>query len=305
MKIDRRGFLKLAGMAGAAAVVGVPSAARAQQEGAAASVEANGLLVDTTLCVGCRGCEVACSEQNELPAPESCGDRAIFDHQRTTSPTSFTVVNRATAPGKDGVARYSKTQCMHCLEPACASACLARALDKTPQGPVVYHPERCLGCRYCMVACPFEIPRFEYEKAAPVISKCQFCASRQKEGKGPACAEACSTGALSFGKRADLLETAKTRIYQNPDKYVHHVFGEHEVGGTSVMYLADVAFEKLGLRGDLGYKGYPEYTQGALGIVPFVMTLWPPLLMGLYTFAKGRDEKPGAPTTEGGEVKHG
>ncbi|MBI5548326.1 MAG: 4Fe-4S dicluster domain-containing protein [Deltaproteobacteria bacterium] len=284
MKMSRRGFLKMVGLGGAAAVAAAPGKARAS-----AREEAVGLLVDTTLCVGCRGCEVACSEQHGTEI-EGCGDKAVFEQRRVTTPGTLTVVNRLDAPGKDGSPRYAKSQCMHCVEPACASACLARALDKTPEGPVVYHQERCLGCRYCMIACPFEIPRFEYDKAAPAIRKCELCAQR-KDGKGPACAEACPSGALMAGSRAELLEIATARVWQNPDKYVHHVYGEHEVGGTSVLYLADVAFEKLGLRTDLGSRGYPELTQGALGVVPFVMTLWPPLLMGLYTFAKAREER--------------
>ena len=289
MKISRRGLLKLAGVAGSAAVAGSSRPAHAARgEG----LEESALLIDTTRCVGCRGCEVACSEVNALPPPERCGDKAVFDRKRVSDTEHFTLVNRWTDPGDPQKSRFVKTQCMHCVEPACASACLARALDKTPEGPVVYHPERCLGCRYCMVACPFEVPRFEYDKAAPVIRKCQFCFERQKQGKQPACSSVCPSGALEFGKRGELLEAARARVYQNPDKYLPHVYGEHEVGGTNVLYLADMRFKDLGLREDLGDKGYPEYTKGALGVVPFVMTLWPPLLMGLYTFARSRNAEP-------------
>jgi len=295
MKVSRRGFLKLAGVAGATAVVGAPSAANASS---GTGVEPCGLLIDTTKCVGCRGCEVACSEQNGLPAPAET-TATTFDSKRGPTTEAYTAVTRSAEKGKDGGARFGKLQCMHCVEPACASACLARALDKTPEGPVVYHANRCLGCRYCMVACPFEIPRFEYDKSVPVIQKCQACYTR---AEGPACVSACPSGALKFGKRADLLEEAKGRIYQNPDSYTHHVYGEHEVGGTSVLYLADVSFESFGLRKDLGNIGYPEFTKGALGIVPFVMTLWPPLLMGIYTFAKGREEK--LATANASEAKH-
>ncbi|HEY3446695.1 MAG TPA: 4Fe-4S dicluster domain-containing protein [Myxococcales bacterium] len=300
MTISRRGFLQLAGLTGAAAAVGSPGTALASTAG---GVEPFGLLIDTTKCVGCRGCEIACSEQNGTKL-EAAGDRSIFDHKRKTTTDQYMTVNRADAPGRDGQPRYVKTQCMHCLEPACASACLARALDKTPEGPVVYHPERCLGCRYCMMACPFELPRFEYDKAIPVIRKCQACHDRPG---GPACAEACPSGTLQYGKRAELIEIAKERIYQNPDKYLHHVYGEHEAGGTSVLYLADVAFEKLGLKSPekLGDRGYPELTSGVLGVLPFVMTLWPPLLMGIYTFAKEREEKVAAEKgADSREAKH-
>ncbi len=179
---------------------------------------------------------------------------------------------------------------MHCLDPACASACLAKALEKTPAGPVVYHPERCLGCRYCMVACQFDVPKFEFDSPAPYISKCSFCAERQAQGLLPACASVCPTGALQFGHRADLLEEARTRIYQNPDKYVHHVYGETEAGGTNWLYITDVPFDKLGFRTDLGPTSPPELTRTALAAVPFVLTLWPPLLMGLYTFSRQRSQ---------------
>lgn len=236
MNITRRDFLKVAGAAAALA----PGAARASQSASGAK----GLLIDTTRCAGCRGCEAACSEANGLPAPERAGDRAVFDARRATSPDAFTVVNRVERQGDAQKSRYAKTACMHCLEPACASACPARALDKTPEGPVVYHKERCLGCRYCMMACPFEIPRFEYASTTPRIRKCELCAERQKQGKVPACAAACPTGAIEFGEREELLEVAKKRVWGEPDRYVHHIYGEREVGGTSVLYLADVAFEK-------------------------------------------------------------
>ncbi len=293
MKVSRRGFLKLVGVATATAAV--PSSALASGD----SSKASGMLVDTTRCVGCRGCEVACSERNGLAHPERAGDPTVFDARRTPGTESYTVVNRSTERAKDGSPRFAKLSCMHCVEPACASACLARALDKTPEGPVVYHADRCLGCRYCMMACPFEIPRFEYEKSVPTIRKCHLCWG---QADGPACAGVCPSGALKFGKREDLLDEAKQRVYQSPDRYVRHVYGEHEVGGTSVLYLSDVPFESLGLKQGLGTVGYPEFTKGALGIVPFVMTLWPPLLMGLYTFARSRGTQPAtAPVgSEGG-----
>jgi formate dehydrogenase iron-sulfur subunit len=198
------------------------------------------------------------------------------------------VVNRAKGP--IGVEeRYAKKQCMHCVAPACASACPVKAIQKQPTGPVVYDPGKCMGCRYCMVSCPFEIPKYEYEALAPRVRKCTFCAERQAVGLAPACTSVCPSGALTFGKRIDLLELAKTRIYQNPGKYVHHVYGEHEAGGTSWMYLSEVPFERLALPEDVLREPYPELVKGALGAPPFVMTLWPPLLMGLYTFSRRRE----------------
>ncbi len=285
MDLDRRTFLKVAGVAGATLL---PASARAATT-VGADANAMGVLVDTTLCIGCRGCEAACSEANGLPEPDRPGEDAVFDARRTTGTSVFTVVNRGGRPGADGSTRFAKTQCLHCVDPACASACPVRALEKTAAGPVVYHRNRCMGCRYCMVSCPFGVPKYEYEKAIPYVRKCTFCAERQAEGKLPACAEVCPSGALLFGKREELLETARRRIYQNPGAYVHEIYGEQEAGGTSWLYISDVPFESLGLEA-VRTSPYPELTKGALGAVPFVMTLWPPLLMGLYTFAKGRQK---------------
>jgi len=297
----RRTFLKVVGAAGAGSLV----AGGAEAAGRAAPPGSRAVLVDTTLCLGCRACEAACSEANGLPEPVMAGEDAVFATRRDTAPSVFTVVNRATSPGRDGGERYAKTQCMHCVEPACASACPVRALEKEPAGPVVYHPERCIGCRYCMVSCPFGVPKYEYDQAVPYVRKCSFCAERQARGEPPACTEACPAGALLFGARDELLETARTRIYQNPDRYVHHVYGEHEAGGTSWLYITDVPFEAIGLPEGVRTESYPALTGGALAAVPFVMTLWPPLLMGLYTFSRARQEPEAVRPPEAGAAADG
>jgi Fe-S-cluster-containing dehydrogenase component len=285
MKLSRRTFFKV-NAAGAAALAVAPSTASAAT--AAVNPHARGVLVDATRCVGCRACEAACSEANHNAEPVALGDDRVFETRRDTDQRTFTVVNRFASSAPDGGApvRFVKKQCMHCLQPACASACPARALEKTADGPVVYDGSRCLGCRYCMMACPFDGPKFEYDKNVPYVKKCTFCAERQAEGLPPACAEVCPSGALTFGTRAELLEEAKTRIYQNPDRYVHHVYGEHEAGGTSWLYITDVSFEKLGFAQGLMTSPYPDLTKTALAAVPVVLTLWPPLLMGLYTFSR-------------------
>jgi len=282
MNITRRGFLKVAGFT-AGVGLSAGSTARAATED---SDTLPGVLVDTTRCVGCRACEAACAEANDLPAPPD--GEEVMKSRRDTSQTAFTVVNRTDAPG--GGDRFGKKQCMHCVAPACASACPVRALNKLPTGPVTYDASKCMGCRYCMVACPFDIPKYEYEALAPRVRKCTFCAPRQAKGLPPACAEVCPSGALTFGKRHELLEEAKRRIYAAPEKFVHKVYGEHEAGGTSFLYISDVPFEKLGLQGGVPEKPYPELVAGALGAPPLVMTLWPPLLMGLYAFSKRREE---------------
>jgi formate dehydrogenase iron-sulfur subunit len=296
MQIGRRGFFKVAAIGAGVAGAGTARAATAVPAG---SEESPGVLVDTTLCVGCRACEAACSEANKNPAPPE-GD-AVFEQKRETTEKAFTVVNKI----PDVPNRYAKRQCMHCLAPACASACPVRAMDKKPEGPVTYDPTNCLGCRYCMVACPFDIPKYEYDSAAPRVRKCEFCAPRQAKGLKPACAEVCPSGALTFGSRGELLELAKTRIYTNPDRYVHHVYGEHEAGGTSWLYIGDFELEKLALRTGTPDKEVPELVAGALGAPPFVMTLWPPLLMGIYAFSKRRENGNGEHAVEKKEDHHG
>jgi Fe-S-cluster-containing dehydrogenase component len=298
MNLNRRNLLKIAGAAGAGAALTGGALASATTRRAAKN--AVGVLVDTTRCVGCRACEAACSEANALAAPEKPGDDAVFAARRRTGPTSFTVVNKSAAKSPAGEERYAKTQCMHCVTPACASGCVVKALEKTASGPVVYHADRCLGCRYCMIACPFGVPKYEYTKAAPLVRKCTFCAARQEQGLPPACTDACPSGALTFGRRADLLEEARTRIYQNPAKYVHEIYGEDEAGGTSWLYISDVSSASLTLPQDVVKKSYPEMADGALSAVPFIVTLWPPLLMGLYTFSKRRDDVAGRENTSKG-----
>ena len=289
MTLSRRTFFKINAV-GAAALAGAARPAEASAR--MASHDGPAMLVDTTRCIGCRGCETACAEANGNRALELPGDDAIFDRHRATDPYHYTVVNRyAAALSAPGGERFIKTQCMHCVEPACASACPAKALEKTAAGPVVYHGERCLGCRYCMMACPFDIPKFEYSKPIAYIKKCSFCAERQSRGLLPACAEVCPSGALQFGRRETLLEEARKRIYDRPNDYVHHIYGEAEAGGTSWLYLSDTPFERLGLKTDLSTTPYPALTDTALSAVPVVMTLWPPLLMGLYTFARERKEE--------------
>jgi Fe-S-cluster-containing dehydrogenase component len=281
MKLGRRTFLQIAGATGTAALVTLPGRARAAGSATTPGEDERSVLVDTTKCVGCRGCEAACAEANDLPDPPTDGE--AFAAMRPTGPEVFTVVNRAEKP--DGTMRYVKRQCMHCVEPACASACPVRALDKLATGPVAYDGSKCMGCRYCMVACPFSVPKYQYAKAIPMVRKCTFCAGRQAEGKLPACIGVCPSGALEYGTRGELVKEARRRVYGNPDKYTQHIYGEHEAGGTNWMYITDVPFEKLGFEVAVNDNSYPKLVKGALGVPPVVMTLWPPLLMGLWAFS--------------------
>ncbi|MBW2092459.1 MAG: 4Fe-4S dicluster domain-containing protein [Deltaproteobacteria bacterium] len=252
MQIDRRHFFGLAGAAAGSALLSVPKRPKASPP--PVSQETLGCLVDTTLCIGCRKCEQACKERHSLPEPDkSFEDLTVFEAQRRPDAGSYTVVNRY-APGRfisgdyNKSATYVKFQCMHCVDPACVSACLVGALTKRPEGPVIYDASKCIGCRYCMVACPFQIPAFEFHVAlTPEIKKCTFCFEYIKKGELPACARICPTQAMTFGKRADLLKAAEWKIKSNPGKYVDHIYGEHEVGGTSWMYIAAKPFAEIGL----------------------------------------------------------
>ena len=219
--------------------------------------------------------------------PEPDLDAIDGDKIRNTSTEQWTLINRFEVDDEE---IFVKKQCMHCNQPACAAACPTKALYKTEEGPVIWREDKCMGCRFCMISCPFEIPKFEYDKAVPKIQKCRMCFEKLQEGEQPACVEECPEEALMFGTRRELIEEANTRIYNNTDDYVHQIYGEHEVGGTGYMYLSPVPFEKLGFRTDLGTKSYPEYTKNFLYSVPLVLTLWPPLLLALNKATKRDDE---------------
>lgn len=294
MQLTRRTFLQ---GATACAVAPATAAGSGSGSGPGSDNERHAVLVDSTLCVGCRSCEAACAEANALPDPlaeEPVATPGPAASMATTT-SRFTVVHTAAA---GEIERFVKMQCMHCVDPACASACPTRALEKTPGGPVVYHASRCLGCRYCMVSCPFGVPRYEYESLAPRVRKCTFCAERQSRGEPPACVAACPTGALTYGKRNDLLQTARERVHAPGSTYVGHVFGENEVGGTSWLYVTDIPLDKLGLPDNLGARAHSSLTGTALGAVPAILILWPALLLGIYNIANRRPEA--SPGYEGG-----
>jgi formate dehydrogenase iron-sulfur subunit len=279
--MDRRRFLQTmgAGILGAAGIIS--TAGRIGAEPFGEHTEFMGVLVDTTRCIGCRSCEEACAEAHNLPVLD-IGDESVFDKKRDTSVTQWTVVNRYNT--KRGEV-FVKRQCMHCCQPGCVAACLVKAMKKREEGPVTWDTN-CMGCRYCMVSCPFDIPKFEYNNWNPKIQKCNLCWERLKEGELPACVEACPQEALIFGPRRELLEEAKTRIYQKPQEYVHHIYGEYEVGGTDWLYLSAVPFEQIGFKTDLGSTAYPEFTTGFLYAVPIVLLLWPAFLTGVSYITK-------------------
>jgi len=272
--IRRREFLKTAGVLCGSALL--PASASATPS-PSSDVEFDAVLVDILKCTGCRKCEEACADANHLPRPD-INDKSVFEQRRTTGTDSWTVVNRF--PSRNGYL-YVKSQCMHCNQPACASACLVSAMKKTPEGPVIWRGSKCMGCRFCMVSCPFDVPKFEYDSPVPKIQKCIFCRERLQKGQLPACVEGCPVEALVFGKRRDLIELARARIYQNPGSYVPQIYGEHEVGGTSWLYISPVPFEELGFRTQLGNTPFPEYSKDFLYAVPVILTLWPAFLLGV------------------------
>jgi len=284
MKTTRRNFLQITGAAAGASILLGP------ENAFATAVKKNtsnqyAMLQDTTRCIGCQACELACNEKNSFPTPEKA---PAADKQRSTDTDALAVVN-AHETSKGIV--FAKTQCMHCDQPACVSACLVNAMYKTKEGPVIWREDKCMGCRYCMIACPFDIPKFEYGSLNPRINKCIMCFDRLGEGMIPACAEACPQEAILFGRREEVLDIARKRIADNPSRYVRHIYGEHEVGGTNVLYLAGVPFEELGFRTDLGTTPYPEYTKTFLYSVPLALLLAPAFMLGLRQATKGKNDK--------------
>lgn len=284
--MDRRNFLKIIGSGVAGAVTGnLLRPGRASASEGRSGKEFYGILVDTTRCIGCRRCEKACAEVNALPVPDisESKNEALLKNIRKTSDTQYTVINSyKTEKGTIFVPK----RCMHCNQPGCAAACLVKAMRKRQTGQVTWD-SNCIGCRLCMISCPFDIPKFEYSKAMPRIQKCNLCYDRYNNGALPGCVEVCPTQALMFGSRRQILEEGKRRIAANPDKYVEHIYGEYEVGGTSHLYLSSVPFEQIGFRKDLGTRPYPEYSTGFLYAVPFIFVLWPIAMLGINRATKG------------------
>jgi Fe-S-cluster-containing dehydrogenase component len=284
--ISRRGFL--GGVAaGAVTLLGSrPGSAHEHFPGYPGRL---GLLHDTTLCVGCRSCEIACSKENQLPPPPPASTAGVLDRPRRTTDRLLTVVNRY-QPGT-GRAVFRKQQCMHCNEPCCASVCFVRAFTKTPEGPVLYDPDVCVGCRYCVMACPYNALAYEYdEPAAPRVMRCTMCYPRIKQGLPPACAAACPTGAITFGRREELLVGARERMRKQPSRYIDQIFGEKEFGGTSWLVLAGVPFHQLGLPRQPGTEPLPALTSGFLSVVPLVLAIYPGLLLGIYSFTRRKEK---------------
>lgn len=295
-EISRRRFLA-ASVAGCAATT-LAGPRKALASGSFSGYpDGMGVLVDMTRCIGCRSCEAACNKEQQLADPERpFDDMSVFDEafhggtqKRRTDENAYTVVNRYNPESTAPV--YRKVQCNHCSEPACLSSCFVNAYTKTKEGAVIYNSKVCVGCRTCMVACPFSIPAYSYSSAIdPVIKKCIFChETRLKKGLPPACVDICPQEALTFGKRNDLIKIGHQRIQTHPGRYVDRIYGEKELGGTSWMYLSPVPFDEVGFDPNPGNEPIISQVKDFLSTVPMVLAIWPAMFTGFHLLAKKQD----------------
>lgn len=233
------------------------------------------ILTDVTMCIGCEECVKACKQTNETGEDQPWRWQKKIDDLSATRWT--TIIQR---PNR----HYVRKQCRHCVEPACASVCPVGAMHKTEEGPVVYNSKICMGCRYCMMACPYGIPRYTWASAVPYVRKCVMCYHKIKSGEleQPACTKACPQKATIYGERQELIQLARQRIEEKPSLYVNKVFGEHEVGGSSVLYLSDIDLDFLGWKKDLGDEPLPMKTWVVLNKVPGIFVGVGAAMFGIY-----------------------
>lgn len=303
--IDRREFLKGCLACGVtAASIGVVSKNALAAGSFEGYPDAMGVLVDLTRCVGCRSCEAACNDEQKLPEPDMpFDDKSVFKEQRRTTDKAYTVVNKYEVADKDTL--FRKMQCNHCNEPACLTSCFVNAYTKTKEGAVIYNSKVCVGCRNCMIACPFNIPAYSYSSPTnPLIKKCIFCYdTRVKNGRPPACVEICPQQVMTFGHRNDLIKMGHERIKSDPAKYVDKIYGEKEVGGTSWMYLNSVDFDKVGLDNHMQNEPIISNVKDFLGMVPMVLSIWPALFTGIHLLATKNKGEHGDHDHEEGDEK--
>jgi formate dehydrogenase iron-sulfur subunit len=224
------------------------------------------ILTDLTRCIGCGACTLKCKETNGL---------------RYSEVDNLDAYTWCSISKQKGL--FVKRQCMHCEEPTCASVCPVGALHKTDLGPVVYDVDKCFGCRYCVMACPFKIPKYQWDTPLPRVGKCVMCyEKRLKEHRQPACTEVCPAGASMFGERDELIAKARDRIKSNPGRYVQEIYGEHTAGGTHVMYISSIPFDQLGFPGDVLNTAYPALTWQVLSKIPHIVSIGGLSLLTVY-----------------------
>lgn len=240
-----------------------------------------GILVDVTKCIGCEKCVAACTKRNGLDPWQADRDRAVTSDGLSE--------HRLCTVLKVGDGRFARKSCMHCLEPSCVSACLVGALKKSPAGPVLYDRSKCIGCRYCMLACPFHVPRYEWDETIPYMIKCDMCADRLSRHQPPACVAACPQKALTFGDRDQLLRQAHASIHKDAARYLGHVWGEKEFGGTSVLYISDVDLAALGWPAGPA-ASIPSLTVPLIHKTPFIGLGVAASLLGLRWIVQRREE---------------
>jgi len=329
MSMNRREFLKTAAAGGGMLLASqaMPVSAVMPKE---LPPEAVGILYDATLCIGCKSCMVNCKTYNSVPKGALYSENMknppydfslpeqIWDDPHDLSGRSLNIIKvykSGAAVNKDTVENgysFVKQHCLHCISPACVSACPVAALRKDPKNGVVFYEEsRCIGCRYCQLACPFRVPRYEFYKASPQVRKCQLCYHRFAEGKYSACCEFCPTGASIFGRVLDLRKEAENRLTLKPgdtydfpvqtvgakeksrrtvSKYVNHIYGMKEAGGTQYMLLAGVPFELLGFDKSISDQALPDLTWAYISKIPAVIAT---VLIGgaaTYAITKGRNK---------------
>ncbi len=314
MRISRRSLLKGVAAAGATALAGDTDAREAVRPG----LDAVGMLFDSTLCVGCRACQTACKVANGLPPDTVAAGGGVYDAPVDLNSTTKNVIKAFPAAGGPA---FVKQQCMHCVDPSCVSACMLGAMHKEGEGLrriageragtgiVLWDKYTCTGCRYCQIACAFNVPKFEWFEAFPYIVKCELCRHRgdpKKEGPlavaNPACAEVCPRGAVIYGARGELLAEAKRRIAVEPGRYNGRVYGEKEGGGTQVLYLAaaGVSFQELGLP-DLPARSAAQFSE-SVSHAPYLYGVTPIALYAAVAFVIRRNKRKEEAAEEGKEA---
>jgi Fe-S-cluster-containing dehydrogenase component len=304
-KISRRDLLKGAAVAGASLAVAGSAEAREKKE---VGAECVGMLFDATRCVGCRACQSACKEANKLAPDKVEANGGVYDAPVDLNSSTKNIIKAVPTAGGDPV--YMKQQCMHCVDPSCVSACMLGALHKEGEGKRTFDGEKkgsgivlwdkttCVGCRYCQIACAFNVPKFEWFEAFPAIVKCELCKTRADAKKGgayavanPACCEVCPREAVVYGKRSELLAEAKRRLAASPGKYEAKVFGETDGGGTQVLYLSPkgVSFQQLGLPA-LTERAPAQFSE-AVSHAPYLYGVTPIALYAALAVVVDRNKK--------------